>query len=205
MERELEVPWEDVFASIDPTPLAAGTIGQVHRATLETGERVVVKVQRPQAGEVLSDLRLLELFAEKAMQRPALRDAVDVPVLVEHLASSLRRELDFRREADNLERMAELLAPFERLGVPRVLPRALEGAAAGDGGDRRRARCATRRRRRAGRGREPAARVLLRPGARRRLLPRRSAPRQPALARRPDLLPRPRHGRRARRRAALPR
>ncbi len=46
MEEELRVPWEDVFASIDPEPLAAGTIGQVHAATLESGERVVVKVQR---------------------------------------------------------------------------------------------------------------------------------------------------------------
>ncbi len=120
MERELGVPWEDVFASIDPTPLAAGTIGQVHRATLETGEQVVVKVQRPQAGEVLVDLRLLELFAEKAMKRPGVRDAVDVAALVDHLGDSLRRELDFRGEADNLERMAELLEPFSRLGVPRV-------------------------------------------------------------------------------------
>ena len=120
MERELGVPWEDVFASIDPTPLAAGTIGQVHRATLETGEQVVVKVQRPQAGEVLVDLRLLELFAEKAMKRPGVRNALDVTALVDHLGNSLRRELDFRGEADNLERMAELLAPFSRLGVPRV-------------------------------------------------------------------------------------
>ena len=120
MERELGVPWEDVFASIDPTPLAAGTIGQVHRATLETGEKVVVKVQRPQAGEVLVDLRLLELFAEKAMKRPGIRDAVDVTALVEHLGDSLRRELDFRGEADNLERMHELLGPFSRLDVPRV-------------------------------------------------------------------------------------
>jgi len=120
MERELGVPWEDVFASIDPTPLAAGTIGQVHRATLETGEQVVVKVQRPQAGEVLVDLRLLELFAEKAMKRPGVRNAVDVTALVDHLGNSLRRELDFRGEADNLERMAELLEPFSRLGVPRV-------------------------------------------------------------------------------------
>jgi len=120
MERELRVPWEDVFASIDSTPLAAGTIGQVHRATLETGDAVVVKVQRPQASEVLSDLRLLELFAEKAMKRPGLRNALDVPALVDHLASSLRHELDFRREADNLERMHELLVPFSRLEVPRV-------------------------------------------------------------------------------------
>jgi ubiquinone biosynthesis protein len=120
MERELHVPWEDVFASIDPTPLAAGTIGQVHRATLETGDAVVVKVQRPQAHDVLVDLRLLELFAEKAMKRPGVRNAIDVSALVDHLASSLRRELDFRCEADNLERMHELLAPFSRLDVPRV-------------------------------------------------------------------------------------
>ena len=120
MERELGVPWEDVFASIDPTALAAGTIGQVHRATLETGDAVVVKVQRPQASEVLSDLRLLEVFAEKAGNRPGLRDAIDLPGLVEHLGSSLRRELDFRGEADNLERMHELLEPFPRLDVPRV-------------------------------------------------------------------------------------
>ena len=42
MEQELGVPWEDVFARIEPEPLAAGTIGQVHRAVLEEGDRVVV-------------------------------------------------------------------------------------------------------------------------------------------------------------------
>ena len=46
MEEELGVPWEDVFESIEPEPLAAGTIGQVHVATLESGQKVVVKVQR---------------------------------------------------------------------------------------------------------------------------------------------------------------
>ena len=47
--RSSGVPWEDVFAGIDPQPLAAGTIAQVHRATLESGQKVVVKVQRPTA------------------------------------------------------------------------------------------------------------------------------------------------------------
>ncbi|HEX5948238.1 MAG TPA: AarF/UbiB family protein, partial [Actinomycetota bacterium] len=51
MEEELGVPWEDVFESIEPTPMAAGTIAQVHRATLADGSRVVVKVQRPTARE----------------------------------------------------------------------------------------------------------------------------------------------------------
>jgi nucleotide-binding universal stress UspA family protein len=121
MERELGVPWEDVFESIDPEPLAAGTIAQVHKATLESGERVVVKVQRPTAEQdILQDLGLLEMFAQQAADRPALRKVFDVPAIVEHHSSSLRRELDFRQEAANLRRMQEVLAPFPRLGVPAV-------------------------------------------------------------------------------------
>jgi ubiquinone biosynthesis protein len=121
MERELGVPWEDVFESIDLEPLAAGTIAQVHKATLESGERVVVKVQRPTAEQdILQDLGLLEMFAQKAADRPALRRVFDVPAIVEHLSSSLRRELDFRQEAANLRRMQEVLAPFPRLDVPAV-------------------------------------------------------------------------------------
>jgi predicted unusual protein kinase regulating ubiquinone biosynthesis (AarF/ABC1/UbiB family)/nucleotide-binding universal stress UspA family protein len=121
MERELRVPWEDVFAEIDPQPLAAGTIGQVHRATLESGERVVVKVQRPNAqDEIMRDLGLLELFAEKALEREGLRGAVDIPAIVEHLSDSLRRELDFRQEAANGDRMREILAPYARLAVPHI-------------------------------------------------------------------------------------
>jgi predicted unusual protein kinase regulating ubiquinone biosynthesis (AarF/ABC1/UbiB family)/nucleotide-binding universal stress UspA family protein len=121
MERELGVPWEDVFESIDPKPLAAGTIAQVHRATLESGDRVVVKVQRPNAEQdIMQDLALLEMLGAKAGERPAFRQAFDLPAMVEHLSSSLRRELDFRREAGNLRRMKEVLAPYSRLAVPAV-------------------------------------------------------------------------------------
>ena len=121
MERELGVPWEDVFESVDPTPLAAGTIAQVHRAKLESGERVVVKVQRPTAEEdILQDLGLLELFADKSKTRPALRRVFDIPAMVRQLSTSLRRELDFRQEASNIQRMRDVLAGFPRLDVPRV-------------------------------------------------------------------------------------
>ncbi len=121
MEAELRVPWEDVFASIEPDPLAAGTIAQVHRATLVGGERVVVKVQRPSAeAEIRQDLGLLQRFAAKAAGRPAFQQVVDVPAVIDHLSSSLVRELDFRYEAANLERMREVLAPFGRLAVPEV-------------------------------------------------------------------------------------
>lgn len=121
METELKVPWEDVFASIEPDPLASGTIAQVHRATLVGGERVVVKVQRPTAEtEIRQDLGLLRRFAEKAANRPAFQQVVDVPAVIDHLSSSLVRELDFRHEAANIERMREVLAPFGRLSVPDV-------------------------------------------------------------------------------------
>ena len=121
MERELRVPWEDVFGSIDPEPLAAGTIAQVHRATLEDGTRVVVKVQRPTAEQdIMDDLGLLQMFAERAGDRPAFRRVFDLPAIIDHLSSSLRRELDFRQEAANLKRMRQVLSPYHRLAVPQV-------------------------------------------------------------------------------------
>ena len=121
MEEELGVPWEDVFASIDPEPLAAGTIGQVHKATLESGERVVVKVQRPGArDEIMRDLGLLRLFAQKTESREALRRIVDLPAVVEHLSNSLQRELDFEQESANIDQMRAVLEPFSRLDAPGV-------------------------------------------------------------------------------------
>lgn len=120
-EQELGVPWEDVFASIDPKPLAAGTIAQVHRATLENGDRVVIKVQRPTArGEIEQDLALLEVFAEKVGKRPALNQVIDMEAVFKHLSTSLQRELDFRQEADNIGRMQGVLADYHRLAVPAV-------------------------------------------------------------------------------------
>jgi len=121
MEAELKVPWEDVFTGIEPDPMAAGTIAQVHRATLVGGERVVVKVQRPGAeAQIRQDLGLLGQFAAKAGNRPAFQQVADVPAIIEQLSSSLLRELDFRYEAANIERMRAVLAPFDRLDVPRV-------------------------------------------------------------------------------------
>src|ERR671937_18921 len=89
MEQELGVPWEDVFETIEPTPLAAGTIAQVHRATLANGDRVVIKVQRPTAREEIEqDLALLEVFAEKVSQREGLKQVIDMGAVFEHLSSS---------------------------------------------------------------------------------------------------------------------
>ncbi len=120
-EQELGVPWEDVFESIDPNPLAAGTIAQVHRATLENGDRVVVKVQRPTArADIEQDLALLQIFAQKVGKRPALNQVVDMEAVFKHLSTSLQRELDFFQEVDNIGRMRAVLADYDRLAVPSV-------------------------------------------------------------------------------------
>jgi ubiquinone biosynthesis protein len=121
MEQELGVPWEDVLGSIEPKPLAAGTIAQVHRATLAGGDRVVVKVQRPGARQdIEQDLALLELFAEKVSDRRELKQVIDMGAVFEHLSTSLHRELDFRQEAANIERMREVISGYSRLAVPDV-------------------------------------------------------------------------------------
>ena len=118
-EQELGVPWEDVFESVDPRPLAAGTIGQVHRATLTNGDRVVIKVQRPTAREEIGqDLALLEVFAEKVRERPALQKVIDMETVFKQLSMSLHRELDFTQEASNIERMRGILQGYDRLDVP---------------------------------------------------------------------------------------
>jgi ubiquinone biosynthesis protein len=121
MEQELGVPWEDVFESIEPKPMAAGTIAQVHKATMADGSRVVIKVQRPNAEtDIMQDLGLFKLFAEKTENRPAFRQVIDIRAIVEHLSESLKRELDFTQEFSNIERMRTVLEPYDHLDVPDV-------------------------------------------------------------------------------------
>ena len=119
MEAELGVPWEDVFSDIDPEPLAAGTIGQVHRARLTDGERVVVKVRRAGAAELVErDLALLARATSPLARSRRVRRIIDLPSVVEQLSAALREELDFTDEARNLERMASILSSCRRVAVP---------------------------------------------------------------------------------------
>jgi predicted unusual protein kinase regulating ubiquinone biosynthesis (AarF/ABC1/UbiB family)/nucleotide-binding universal stress UspA family protein len=121
MEQELGVPWEDVFETIDPLPLAAGTIGQVHRATLASDKHVVVKVQRRDARAVIEqDLALLEMGIGAVGSNEVVKRRIDLSAVFEHLATSLQQELDFRREAANAERLRASLAGFSRLAVPAI-------------------------------------------------------------------------------------
>ena len=147
----------------------------------------------------MRDLGLLELFAEKAENRAGLRRLVDFPSVIRHLSDSLKRELDFRMEAANVDRLAEVLERYSRLAVPSVYHELSTQAAARARASSTACPSATRPTcPSATHGCPPADRVVLPADPRRRLLPRRPAPRQPALVGRQRLLPRLRHGRRGR-------
>jgi aarF domain-containing kinase len=99
---------------VDPLPLASASIAQVHTATLDDGEQVVIKVQRPGIAErVAADMRIMRLVARVAEK--VIRDAELVnPVgIVEDFAGTLKEELDFRKEAQNLEQFLQIM---EELG-----------------------------------------------------------------------------------------
>jgi ubiquinone biosynthesis protein len=110
IEEDLGRPLRSAFADFDDEPIAAASIGQVHAATLLDGRRVVVKVQRPGlAGVVRADLRALLLLCEVLERIP--QTAIGSPrALAEDFARTLHEEMDFRLEADNMDRMRGILS-----------------------------------------------------------------------------------------------
>lgn len=99
VEAELGAPVEDLFATFDPEPMAAASIGVTHRATLPDGRRVIVKVQRPGIeATVERDARVLRWAARRLEARKAAFARLQVGALAEELIESVRRELDFTAE-----------------------------------------------------------------------------------------------------------
>jgi ubiquinone biosynthesis protein len=104
IRHELRRPLDEVFASVDQTPLAAASVAQVHAATLKNGERVVVKIQRPRArAQVTTDLDILERLAADAERRTEWARDYGARALAAEFARTLREELDYRVEAANTE------------------------------------------------------------------------------------------------------
>ena len=112
---------EAVFAELDPEPLAAASLAQVHRARLADGTAVVLKVRRPGIRPVIeADLRLLDRLAE-IIEKEAPELARYRPrEVIRQFAHSLRRELDFSAEGRNAERIARLFADTPEIVVPRI-------------------------------------------------------------------------------------
>jgi predicted unusual protein kinase regulating ubiquinone biosynthesis (AarF/ABC1/UbiB family) len=118
--EELGVRISKAFGEFSTEPLAAASLGQVHRATLRDGRQVVVKVQRPNIREqVIEDLAALAEIAGVLDRRTKIGKRYHFSGMVEEFHKTLLDELDYRREAGNLTTLADNLAEFERIVVPR--------------------------------------------------------------------------------------
>jgi ubiquinone biosynthesis protein len=121
IEEDLGLTLEQAYREFDPVPIAAASIGQVHRAVLPNGKEVAVKVQRPNAPrQIESDLALMYQAARLVKERVRALDFIDARELVDEFARSIRQELDYRLEARNADQFWRNFARNEQVHVPRV-------------------------------------------------------------------------------------
>ncbi len=119
IEAELGGQVRHLFAEFEREPLAAASLGQVHRATLPSGREVVVKVQRPEARELArEDMEVLTRLAGLADRHTAAGRRFGFEQLLGQFRRSLAGELDYRREARNLLKFRDLTKHYDLLVVP---------------------------------------------------------------------------------------
>jgi predicted unusual protein kinase regulating ubiquinone biosynthesis (AarF/ABC1/UbiB family) len=111
------------YSWMDDKPVAAASLGQVYRAKLHNGERVVVKVQRPGIREIVyTDLAALRIVARFAGQFRFIRRRADTVALTDEFGRVLREELSYRHEAQNAARFAEIFKDDMGVYIPAVYP-----------------------------------------------------------------------------------
>jgi ubiquinone biosynthesis protein len=121
IREELGQPIERLFLEFDEQPLAAASIGQVHRATLPNGRKVAVKVQRPNAPrQIEADLSLMYQAAKLVKERIRALDFIDANEIVDEFSRSIRQELDYRLEARNADGFHKNFAGHPHVAVPKV-------------------------------------------------------------------------------------
>lgn len=120
LEAELGAPIGELFARFDPEPIAAASLAQVHAAELEDGRRVAVKLMLPGIEDVVrADLAALSHLA--GALAADVFPGIGVSRIAAELAAAIDSELDYTREAAQLERFAEIAAGDDRWRVPAVI------------------------------------------------------------------------------------
>lgn len=121
VESELRKPIGELFAKFEEQPFAAASTAQVHRAQLHDGTEVVVKVQRPNiVPEINADLEIMaDLLMTLQSRFEKVRDN-DLLGIFQEFADNLREELDYRIESFNARRLADDMAVFPRVTVPKM-------------------------------------------------------------------------------------
>lgn len=127
-ERELGAPLTEKFEWFDESPLAAASLGQVHRAGLRVEDEadgfrdVVVKIQRPYIEMIVEvDLSALQRVGNWLMRYRPVREHADVPALLREFSESVREEIDYLNEAGNAEKFFENFKDDPDVHVPRVV------------------------------------------------------------------------------------
>ncbi|MBU2945315.1 ABC1 kinase family protein [Zobellia uliginosa] len=119
IEDELEITLSDYYLSVNPEPLAAASLAQVHRAKLLSGEDVVLKIQRPNIEEVIeSDLLIMKQVARALEKYSTQAQALQPVRIIASFEQSIREELQFLREMDNTEKFARNFEGNEMIHVP---------------------------------------------------------------------------------------
>jgi ubiquinone biosynthesis protein len=121
IEEDLGNSIERLFLEFEREPVAAASIGQVHRAVLPNGKRVAVKVQRPGAPrQIEADLNLLYQAAKLVKERVRALDFIDARSVIDEFARSIRQELDYRLEGRNAQTIHRNFAGNSKVQVPKV-------------------------------------------------------------------------------------
>lgn len=121
IEEEFKLAPDEIFSSFRPEPLAAASIGQVHKAITSEGEMVAVKVQRPNiVPRIEEDLSIMHSLARTMESTTKAAREMGVVSSVDAFASSLMEELDYRHEGRNAERLGKNLANFEKIRSPKI-------------------------------------------------------------------------------------
>ncbi len=117
--NELGVRLSKAFSEFDNEPMAAASLGQVHKARLRNGRQVAVKVQRPEIRErMIEDLDALEEIAEFLDGHTEMGKRYEFSEMLDQFRKSLLRELDYRQELSNLTTLRDHLQEFDSIVVP---------------------------------------------------------------------------------------
>ncbi len=121
IENELGTKIDDIFKEFTSTPISTASLGQVHRAVLKTGKEVVVKVQKPGITKIIEDdLKVIGKSVKLLNEVNQDFKRYHIQGILDDFSENIRRELDYKEEAFNLENIAKNLKDFEKIEFPNV-------------------------------------------------------------------------------------